>query len=101
MLGRMDLKATLLAVANSYCAATDMSKARLATLIANDGKFFDRIEAGGGFTVRTFETGMRWLSAHWPAEHAWPAGIQRPTPATVPAEADPPADPAPQQASAA
>ena len=77
----MDLTSSLLAVADAYCTATGMSKARLATLVANDGKFFDRVEAGGGFTVRTYESAMRWLSGNWPADHPWPEGITRPGPA--------------------
>lgn len=74
----MDLKSDLLAIADRYCDATGMSKARLATILANDGKFFDRIEAGGGFTVRRFEDSMRWLSDHWPSEISWPSDIPRP-----------------------
>lgn len=51
----MDLKAELLSQAADYCATAKISKARLATLVANDGKFFDRIEAGGGLTIKMYE----------------------------------------------
>lgn len=74
----MDLKAALLSVSARYCGSTGMSKARLATLIANDGKFFDRIEAGGSFTIRTHERAMRWFSDNWPVGTAWPEGVARP-----------------------
>lgn len=63
----MDLKAELLAQAETYCATAKISRARLATLVANDGKFFDRIEAGGGFTVRMYERFMGYFHDH-PAE---------------------------------
>lgn len=84
--GMTDLRVALLTVSERYCAAAGISKPRLATLIANDGKFFDRVESGGGFTVRTFERAMRWLSDHWPAEAIWPEEISRPAPA-APSEA--------------
>lgn len=79
----MDIKATLLRTASAFCAASGMSKARLATLMANDGKFLRRVEAGGGFTVATFERSMQWLSDHWPVDTAWPAGVSRPQPAVA------------------
>ena len=74
----MDLKSDLLTVADCYCAATGMSKARLATILANDGKFFERIEGGGGFNIRRFEDSMRWLSEHWPDNVKWPGSVMRP-----------------------
>ncbi len=51
----MTLRERLLEEAETFCAATGMSKARLATIVVNDGKFFDRIEAGGDCTTGTFE----------------------------------------------
>ena len=74
----MDLTGTLLRLADVYCSATGLSKARLATIVANDGKFFQRIGSGGGLTVRTHERCMRWLSDNWPDDVAWPEGIERP-----------------------
>ena len=66
----MDLKSQLIAAAEAYCARTGMSKARLATIIANDGKFFDRLDAGGTVTLPTFERIMAYFAAH--AESAEP-----------------------------
>jgi len=51
----MTLKDRLLKEAEAFCASTGMSKARLATIVVNDGKFFDRIEAGGDCTTGTLE----------------------------------------------
>lgn len=48
----------------AYCARTGMSKARLATIVVNDGKFFDRLDKGGGFTVRTFERFREYFEQH-------------------------------------
>lgn len=57
----MDLTAELLAKVDAHCARTGMSKARLATIVANDGKFFDRIARGGSLTVKTYERIIAWL----------------------------------------
>jgi hypothetical protein len=73
----MDLKAELLSLADAFCATKGMSKARLATLVANDGKFFRRIEGGGGFTVRTHERCMAWFVANWPPGTDWPSDVPK------------------------
>jgi hypothetical protein len=59
----MNLKDQLLAAAQDYCTARRISKARLATVVVNDGKFFDRIENGGGFTIRTYEKFMAYFDS--------------------------------------
>jgi len=58
----MDLIADLLARVDRFCQRTGMSKARLATIVVNDGKFFDRIAAGGSTTVKTYERFVAWLA---------------------------------------
>ena len=57
----MTLKDQLLNNAARFCEDKGISKARLATIVVNDGKFFDRIESGGGFTVATFEKFERYF----------------------------------------
>ena len=54
----MTPKATLIDTAERHCRFTGISKARLASIVVNDGKFFDRIERGGGFTAETYERFM-------------------------------------------
>ena len=51
----MTLKEELLQEAEDFCVATGMSKARLATIVINDGKFFERLKAGGDCTTSTLE----------------------------------------------
>lgn len=67
---RMDLKSELLAQADEYCATARISKARLATLVANDGKFFDRIEGGGGLTIKMYERFLTYFRANPASERA-------------------------------
>lgn len=68
----MDLKADLLSRADAYCQASGMSKARLATIVANDGKFFSRIENGGGFTTRMYERFLAYFAQQTPQTGAAP-----------------------------
>ena len=58
----MTLKATLIDTAERHCRFTGISKARLASIVVNDGKFFDRIERGGGFTADTYERFMAYFA---------------------------------------
>lgn len=60
----MDLTAQLLTAAERFCRETNISMARLATIVVNDGKFFERVGAGGGLTVKTYEKFMAHFAAH-------------------------------------
>lgn len=71
----MDLKAQLLEQADTYCAMAKISRARLATLVANDGKFFDRLDGGGGLTVKMYERFIAYFR-DFPAENRPSAGKQ-------------------------
>ncbi len=54
----MTLKTTLIDSAERHCRLAGISKARLASIVVNDGKFFDLNERGGGFTAETYERVM-------------------------------------------
>jgi hypothetical protein len=60
---RPTLKEKLIADAEAHCARTGMSKARLATIVSKDGKFFTRIEAGGGCTIDMYERFQTFFDA--------------------------------------
>ncbi len=74
----MDQRDTLLLLAETYAAATNRSVARVATLAANDGKFFRRLSEGRSCTFPVLNRTIQWFSDHWPSETPWPAGITRP-----------------------
>lgn len=74
----MDYRSRLLLLAHTYCAAANLSMARVATLVHNQGAFFKRLEEGAGCTVDTYEKCLQWFSDHWPAETPWPEGVMRP-----------------------
>lgn len=74
----MSAIAKLLIVAGAYCAATGLSRARVATLVFNHGAKFDLIEAGKDLNTRSYEKAMLWFASNWPDGAAWPEGIDRP-----------------------
>jgi len=63
----MDFRRNLLDAAADFCKVTGQSLATVATKVANDGKFFDRIEAGGGCTMRTYERFMAYFEENRPS----------------------------------
>jgi len=76
----MDYRKRLLTVATRYADATNLSLARVATLITGGGVFFKRLEEGRGCTVDSYENCLQWFSNHWPSEATWPDGVARPEP---------------------
>lgn len=51
----ISLRDKLIADAEAYCERRGISLARLATIVANDGKFFVRLKAGGDCATRVYE----------------------------------------------
>ena len=72
--------ASIIDISGIYGAAVGISRARIATLVFNDGKALDRIANGGDLNTRSYERAMLWFSANWPEALAWPEGIERPFP---------------------
>lgn len=56
----------LIDLAKAHRRATGIEMATIATKVMNDGKFFDRIENGGGFTMRTYDKVKDWFRIHTP-----------------------------------
>lgn len=63
----MDLIEKLVGSAEHWARANERSLARLATIVVNDGKLFERIASGGSCTVATYEKIMGHLRdpANW------------------------------------
>jgi hypothetical protein len=40
---------------------------------------FERLKAGSGCRVDSFNHAVNWLDANWPTDLEWPAGIERPS----------------------
>ena len=79
-----ELRAHILALSRLYVGATKAAFSTIAMKAARDARFFDRLKDGKGFTVKTYDTVLRWFSENWPADAVWPTEIDRP--ALAPAE---------------
>jgi len=76
---RMDYRSQLLVLGRAYAEATGRSLPRVATQVRNDGKFFKRLEDGGGCTMDTYGRCIQWFADNWPTSADWPDGVGRPT----------------------
>jgi hypothetical protein len=71
------LRTNLIDLGKRFNAATGMSLPMIGLRALNDTSFYKRITHGGGFTVRTYDRVISWLSTEWPRETEWPSGIER------------------------
>lgn len=69
----------LLDLADAYSAHTGLRLTTVGAYAANDGKFFGRLKAGAGCTLRKASAIVRWFSDNWPADLEWPRDIARPS----------------------
>lgn len=65
--------------AKTYSAHTGKTLSTISSYAVRDGKFFDRLERGGGCTLRTAERLILWFSDNWPDDLEWPSGVPRPS----------------------
>jgi hypothetical protein len=72
------LRDQLIVVADAYCIARQLSRARVSTIVFNAGSTLDRIVAGRDLNTGTFERAMRWFSDNWPEGTDWPPEVPRP-----------------------
>lgn len=72
------LRSQLLTVADAYCAARGLSRARVSTIVFNAGLALDRIAAGKDLTTGNWERALAWFHENWPEGAEWPRGTSRP-----------------------
>ncbi len=78
----MSLLTNLIFVSHTYCQETNLSRARVSTLVLKSGKRLDDLAQGrSDIATRTYERAMQWFSDHWPETTDWPEGVDRPIPA--------------------
>jgi hypothetical protein len=72
----------VLAVADAYATAKELSEARVSTIVFNDGQRLRRVrEENADLRSRTIDTAIQWFSDNWPKDATWPEGVTRPEPA--------------------
>jgi hypothetical protein len=73
------LRSQLLTVADAYCAAKGLSRARVSTIVFNAGLALDRIASGKDLNTATWERAIAWFDQNWPDHTAWPREVSRPS----------------------
>ena len=73
-----ELVDNLRSVFSSYADASKLSPSTVWMRAAKDARFMSRIESGSGFTVKTYDSVMRWFSENWPDGATWPKTVSRP-----------------------
>ncbi len=58
----------LFACAAQFHNATGIPRSEICRCALNDPGFLSQVETGRHIKIRTFETVMRWLDLHWPAD---------------------------------
>lgn len=76
----MSLIESILVVADAYCRGARLSRARVSTIVFNDGKKLDLIAGGADLNTRRYEMALQWFSDHWPEACEWPDDVHRPEP---------------------
>jgi hypothetical protein len=89
----MDYRSQLITLAQEFGRLTKRSEARVATMVASRGTFFVHLRNGASCTVDTYLEVKRWFAENWPADAAWPAGVDRA--GALPLASDPPTGDAP------
>lgn len=74
----MDYRKQLLTLSDTFGQATNRSEARVATMAANDGKFFGNMRAGRTCSVDRYLQLKQWFYTNWPADLPWPDGVDLP-----------------------
>jgi hypothetical protein len=75
-----ELRNNLFELAARLEAATKITRVTVCKRALNCTRFFSRLEAGEGFTIRTYDRLVQWFSDNWPPRVKWPRHIKRPEP---------------------
>ena len=74
----MTLAESTIALIVAYAAAMGIAETTASKRCAGQAHLVARLRDGHTITERRATRVARWISAHWPPEHRWPAGIERP-----------------------
>lgn len=68
----------LLTVARAYGTAEGIELSTVSWRVMGDTKKLPALEEGKDIQVKRLEGAMSWFSRNWPANAAWPTGVDRP-----------------------
>ena len=82
------LRTHLLDLGAAYCAETGYAMKTVAQKACGDFRFFDRVQNGASFTVKTYDRAVRFFWDNWPRGYEWPADIPGPETEPDPTSSD-------------
>jgi hypothetical protein len=74
----------LLSVFAAYRSATGLAQATVSTRFLGRGSRLGELMAGGDMGSLRIDRTLADISRQWPAEAAWPEGVERPDPPPLP-----------------
>lgn len=73
--------AALLTLSDRFCTAQAVQEKTLSFWVFGDSKKLKALRDGADITTARFNNAVHWFARNWPADLAWPEGIERPSPA--------------------
>jgi len=80
----------ILTLSREFADARGIKLATVSSIIFNDGKRLQQLEAGSDIGVRSAEAAIQKLSDRWPPRAVWPEHIARPDPQPLTEESEEP-----------
>lgn len=68
----------LLRIADTYRAFLGIEEKTVSHRVFGDSKKLTALRTGSDISTGRFNGAFQWFSANWPADLAWPEGIERP-----------------------
>ncbi len=68
----------IIRLSHIYATHRGLKMSSVSTYMSGSGDTLKRLIAGRDLTTKKAHRLVLWLSAHWPADLAWPADIPRP-----------------------
>lgn len=75
-----DVTAQIVLLADNYAAFCGLRVTTVSARCSGQAHTINRVRNGGNITIRRAAHIQQWLSDRWPADLAWPDGIDRPAP---------------------
>lgn len=69
---------TLIRIASTYAERAGVEMKTVSYRVFGDTKKLPAMMNGADITVSRFNDAVRWFSDNWPADLAWPVGVDRP-----------------------
>lgn len=74
----MFIENQILMLARRYAQRRNITLSSVSTYACGDGSIFEKLSQGKSITAVRARKVINWFSENWPADLAWPDGVERP-----------------------